>query len=134
MKVRDAQSCISFWLILSTIGDRVHWFRAEAEKARWQEEWEIRQADYLRCIRYFGKMAEIWKCLVKDSIADTSLVQLGKNAYARKKSHMYRSMKEHAVKLLTAEGYGHLLDDSKPFYKHMEDVRALPENILSYEV
>ncbi len=43
-------------------------------------------------------------------------------------------MKEHAVNLLAAEGYGHLLDDSKPFYKHMQDVRALPENILSYEV
>ncbi len=51
-------------------------------------------------------------------------------------THTQRSMKEHAVDLLTAEGYGHLLDDSKPFYKHMEDVRALPENILFklYEV
>ena len=71
---------------------------------------------------------------MKDSIADTSLVQLGKNAYARKKSQMYRTMKEHAVDLLTAEGYGHLLDDSKPFYKHMEEARALPENLLLHEV
>ncbi len=63
-----------------TIGDCVHWFRAEAEKLRWQEEWEIRQADYIRCIRFFRMMAEIWKCLVKDSIADISLVQHGKNA------------------------------------------------------
>jgi len=31
-------------------GDHVQWFRAEAEMERWREEWEIKQADFLRCI------------------------------------------------------------------------------------
>lgn len=59
-------------------------------------------------------------------------VQLGMNAYARKQAQMYTDMHDYAVKLLIDEGYGHLLDDKKPFYKHLDDVRGLPENVLSY--
>ena len=113
-------------------GDRVQWFRAEAEKDRWLEEWEMRQADYLRCIRYFGSMSEIWRGLVVDT-AKSDSVQLGKNAYARKKGHMYADMKKHAIDLLVNQGYGHLWNDNRPLYEHLEEVRALPENIISYE-
>lgn len=78
-------------------------------------------------------MAEIWKGLVRKSASDADIVQLGKNAYARKKSQMYSTMQAHAVDILVEEGYGYLLDDSQPFYKHIEAVRALPENIVAYE-
>ncbi|KJA14195.1 hypothetical protein HYPSUDRAFT_150698 [Hypholoma sublateritium FD-334 SS-4] len=113
-------------------GDRVQWFRAEAEKERWQEEWEMRQADYLRCVRYFKKMGQVWMSLVTDVLRDDS-VQLGMNAYARKQARMYTDMNEYAVKLLIGEGYGHLLDGEKPLYRHLDEVRALPENVLSYK-
>ena len=101
---------------------------------QWLEEWEIRQADYLRCIRQFQAMAsKVWQELVIICSNDNT-VQLGKNAYAHKKAQMYTDMANHAIKLLTAEGYGHLLDDKKAFYEHIEAVRLLPENILSYTV
>lgn len=136
MKVRficSAASLIAECDFSLASGDRVQWFRAEAEMRRWLEEWEIRQADYLRCIRYFQTMAQIWQGLVT-ICSDDNLVQLGKNAYARKKAQMYTDMANHAIELLTTEGYGHLLDDKKAFYEHIEAVRSLPENILSYRV
>ncbi len=87
-----------FWLITLLIqGDRVQWFRAEAEKDRWLEEQEIRQADYLRCIRFFRKWSEIWKGLVVDAAKGDS-IQLGKNAYARKKGHMFADSTSLSVK------------------------------------
>ena len=100
---------------------------------RWLEEWEIRQADYLRCIRFFQTIAKVWQELVI-ICSDGNTVQLGKNAYARKKAQMFTDMANHAIKLLTTEGYGHLLDDKKAFYEHIEAVRLLLENILSYTV
>ncbi|KAF9547927.1 hypothetical protein CPC08DRAFT_729608 [Agrocybe pediades] len=39
-------------------GDRVQWFRAEAEMKRWQEQWEIKQAELLRCIRTFSSTSK----------------------------------------------------------------------------
>ena len=114
-------------------GDRVQWFRAEAEMQRWQEEWKMRQADYMRCIRFFRAMGEIWMSLVTDGSND-DLVCLGKNAYARKQARMYADMDDYAVKLLSDQGYGYLLDDKKPLYQHLDEVRALPENVLWYQL
>lgn len=76
-------------------------------------------------------MAQIWQGLV-DICPNNNAAQLGKNAYACKKAQMYTDMANHAIELLTAEGYGHLLDDKKAFYEHIEAVRLLPENVLSY--
>ncbi len=38
-------------------GDRVSFFRAEAERDRWLEQWEIKIAEFLRCIRSFDQYA-----------------------------------------------------------------------------
>ncbi len=98
---------------------------------RWQEEWEMRQADYTRCIRFFRAMGELWMTRVTDGSND-DLVRLGKNACARKQVQLYTDMGEYAVKLLSDQGYGYLLDNKKPLYQHLDDVRALPENVLPY--
>ncbi len=60
-------------------------------------------------------------------------VQLGKNVYARKKGHMFADMQKHAIDLPVEQGYGHLWNDKRPLYEHLDEVRALPENIISYE-
>lgn len=78
-------------------------------------------------------MAEIWAQLATPSANDSSIIELGKNAYACKKSEMYRNMQSHAVNILVEEGYSYLLDETKPFYQHLEVIRALPENIMEYE-
>ena len=79
-------------------------------------------------------MANVWAQLVVHSADKANIVQLGKNAYARKKSEMYSNMKSHAINLLVEEGYGYLLDDSQPLYKNLDAIRALPENIMDYKV
>ncbi len=122
--------CLTYFVVS---GDRVQWFRAEAEMHRWQEEWEMGQADYMRCIRFFRAKGDIWTSLVADG-ADDDLVRLGKNASARKEARMYADMADYAVKLLSDQGYSYLLDDKKPLYQHLDEVRALPENVLSYQL
>jgi protein subunit release factor A len=67
-------------------GDRVQWFRAEAEMNRWREEYEVRLADLLRCIRYFKRMEEVWL-----ELAATS-AKHGHAIYARTVANMYQRM------------------------------------------
>lgn len=110
----------------------MQWFRTEAETLRWKEELEIRQADYLRCIRYFDTMSHIWMGVQVD--CTSSSIDLGKRAYARKKSQMYKEMASYARNLLISEGYGHLLQDGKALYEHMDEFRNRPENTMAYMV
>lgn len=77
-------------------------------------------------------MAQIWKGRVVNN-ATGDIVRRGLNAYACKKAQMYADMEKHAVDLLVAEGYGHLLKGNRPLYEHLEEVRALPENVLPHE-
>jgi hypothetical protein len=44
---------------IRSVGDRVQWFRGEAEMQRWLEELEIKLADFLRCIRSFRRMSQV---------------------------------------------------------------------------
>lgn len=84
-------------------GDRVQWFRAEAEMQRWLEEWELLQAEFLRCIRSFKKSQGIWKQLA------TSNTNPGYAAYAFKTAAMFAKMEVTARNTFITSGYGHLL-------------------------
>ncbi|KAJ7924289.1 hypothetical protein B0H13DRAFT_2315685 [Mycena leptocephala] len=86
-------------------GDRVQWFRAEAEMQRWQEQKEQKLAELLRTNRSFLKMEATWAILALDSAQKS----LGHSAYARQKAAMYRKRAERAQALITAVGYGDLL-------------------------
>jgi hypothetical protein len=70
---------------------------------RWQEELEIKQADFIRSINFFRKMSDVWSQL---GITGSS----GKDAYAKKKSAMYKEMESAARELFTKAGYIHLLN------------------------
>ncbi|CAA7262271.1 unnamed protein product [Cyclocybe aegerita] len=92
-------------------GDQVQFFWAEAEVQRWREELEIKQADFLRCIRAFATMSSVWLKLSSTSSS------AGAAAYARKKSAMYKTMECDARTLFAAAGFGHLvesLDNASP--------------------
>ncbi|TFK32655.1 hypothetical protein BDQ12DRAFT_728501 [Crucibulum laeve] len=67
-------------------GDCVQWFCAEAEMQRWLEEWEIKQADFMRCIQSFSKMHEVWTELAARNSND------GHITYAKWKAVMYATM------------------------------------------
>jgi hypothetical protein len=80
-------------------GDCVQWFRAEAEMQRWQEEWERKQAEFMRCIRSFGKMSDVWAELSKSSPSN------GHASYAQKKSAMFARMRRVAQAKFDSAGY-----------------------------
>ncbi|KAF8955769.1 hypothetical protein BDZ97DRAFT_1709000 [Flammula alnicola] len=108
-------------------GDRVQWFRAEAEMERWQEEWEKTQADFLRCIRFFGKMHDVWMQLAGSSSNG------GSKAYALKKSAMFKTMERNARDHLNRAGYSHLvLKDSQILADLIQEERSKPENSIPY--
>jgi len=100
----SADSIALNWEKFILLGDRVQWFRAEAEMERWREEWEIKQADFLRCIRSFAKMSSVWQVIASNT------VEAGKCAYAKHKSAVFKEMEKHARTLFNDAGYGHLID------------------------
>jgi hypothetical protein len=111
-------------------GDRVQWFRAEAEMERWREEWEIKQADFLRCIRSFNKMSCVWDEMARNS------TKVGKCAYAKHKSALFKEMEQHARKLFNDAGYGHLIkslldnDEGKILADYVILERSHPQYII----
>ena len=86
----------------------MQWFRAEAEMEQWREEWEAKQADFLRCIRTFGKMADVWRTL--SACEPEHLSDRGRIAYAKQKSAMFQEMACHAKYTFRSAGYGELID------------------------
>ncbi|KAF9030929.1 hypothetical protein BJ165DRAFT_1358497 [Panaeolus papilionaceus] len=67
-------------------GDRVHWFRAEAEMERWREQWELKLAEFIRCIAHFQRMADAWSNLALRSASEAHRV------YARKRGAQFQRM------------------------------------------
>jgi hypothetical protein len=82
-------------------GDRVQWFRSEAEVYRWLEEYELKHAEFERTIRTFGFWAREW------SEVASSARQEGKHgveAFARHQSAIYRTLQTGAKELYTKCG------------------------------
>ncbi|KAJ7798689.1 hypothetical protein B0H14DRAFT_3092881 [Mycena olivaceomarginata] len=90
----------------SNEGDRVQWFRAEAEMQRWQEQKEQKLAELLRTNRSFLKMEATWTALASDSAT------AGHRAYARQKAATYRTRAQQAQNFVTRAGYGESLTES----------------------
>ncbi|KAJ6555359.1 hypothetical protein DFH09DRAFT_1084917 [Mycena vulgaris] len=87
----------------SSEGDRVQWFRAEAEMQRWQEQGEQKLAELLRTNRSFLKMQQTWTALASCNELP------GHQAYAKQKAAMYQRRAAAAQKLIGVLGYGDLL-------------------------
>ncbi|KAJ7857939.1 hypothetical protein B0H14DRAFT_3135672 [Mycena olivaceomarginata] len=111
-------------------GDRVQWFRAEAEMQRWQEQKEQKLVELLRTIRSFLKMQQVWT-----QLADAhSSSQPGHTAYARQKAAMYHVRAEEAKKLLRVGGYGFLLEPAANVIEYIEKERAKESEYLLYRL
>jgi len=108
-------------------GDRVQWFRAEAEMQRWQEQLEAKQADFLRCIQFYKKMSEVWAQLATSS--DTA----GRAAYTRRTSAMYDAMAQSAKALFISAGYqDRILAEDRTLADFIEDDQQHPDNEIPY--
>ncbi|KAJ6616904.1 hypothetical protein B0H10DRAFT_1914835 [Mycena sp. CBHHK59/15] len=120
---RLSQSEMEEW---SNEGDRVQWFRAEAEMQRWQEQKEQKLVELLRTIRSFVKMQSIWS-----QLGDSHANQPGHAAYARQKAWMYERRAEDARKLIRLGGYQALLSPKANVIEFIEGERMKEEQYLS---
>jgi hypothetical protein len=68
---------------------------------RWQEQVEQKLAEFLRCIRSFGRMKDVWTKLSLSQRPDLP----GHVAYARRTADMYARLQEDAEKRLDGAGY-----------------------------
>ncbi|THU92548.1 hypothetical protein K435DRAFT_800385 [Dendrothele bispora CBS 962.96] len=73
-----------------TEGDRVQWFRAEAEMYRWMEQFEIKHAEFARVISHFRTMSSTWNSLAESHESP------GHTAYAKRHAMMYKDLTEDA--------------------------------------
>ncbi|KAJ3764993.1 hypothetical protein FB446DRAFT_834750 [Lentinula raphanica] len=71
--------------------DSVQWFRAEADMERWQEQLEIKHAEFLRLIASFTKHRDAWDILVNDYSPTP-----GHRAYAQEHRDMFDSLRADA--------------------------------------
>ncbi|TFK27633.1 hypothetical protein FA15DRAFT_635565 [Coprinopsis marcescibilis] len=97
-KLTDEQ--VEAWM---SEGDRVQWFRAEAEMLRWQEEWELKLIEFVRTICYLHKMSDIWSTLGKSTPN-----QPGKSAYARKMASQLLDQARRTEKIFEQAGFSAL--------------------------
>ncbi|KAJ3963612.1 hypothetical protein EV361DRAFT_956809 [Lentinula raphanica] len=67
-------------------GDRIQWFRAEAEMYRWMEQFESKHAEFERDIEYFRTMAKAWSFLAKKNLA------AGYHAYTKRHAAMFTDL------------------------------------------
>jgi hypothetical protein len=75
-------------------GDRVQWFRSEAEVLRWLEQVELKHFEFIRLIRSFRYTSSVWRAA---AAADEKKTSVGYRAYALKQAAIYRSLERNAI-------------------------------------
>ena len=103
-------------------GERVQFFRLEAEKDRFMEKVEKVQSDMLRCIKSWSVTRDAWK---QRASHFTSESLHGKASFALQQADMHQEMIERMKLKMYSTGYGHLLylKEGEAFWKHVQAVR-----------
>ncbi|KAJ3777023.1 hypothetical protein FB446DRAFT_784650 [Lentinula raphanica] len=99
--------------------DSVQWFRAEADMERWQEQLEIKHAEFLRLIASFKKHCDAWELLATQY---SSCLTPGHTAYAKEHRDMFDSLRVDAE-----EKYRHC---AIPFLRNRESAQSLGDRII----
>jgi hypothetical protein len=107
-------------ILMSRIGERVRWFRLEAEVRRWREQHERKQFEFLCLILALERERDSWTACA------TTHPKPGYAAYAHRHAAMYTEMIARTKQRLKAAGYEDLLSlpADEPIYKHFERARA----------
>ncbi|KAJ3765858.1 hypothetical protein FB446DRAFT_654653, partial [Lentinula raphanica] len=99
--------------------DSVQWFRAEADMERWQEQLEIKHAEFLRLIASFKKHRDAWELLATQY---SSRLTPGHTAYAKEHQDMFDSLRVNAE-----EKYRHC---AIPFLRSRAPDQSLGDRII----
>ncbi|KAJ6521770.1 hypothetical protein DFH09DRAFT_1330882 [Mycena vulgaris] len=89
-------------------GDRVQWARAEAEMDRFQEQLEIKIAEFLRCIASFDFNAQVWTKMSANE-------QPGFQEQAKETAYMWMTLGDQCRKHLKMAGYQFALEPGFDF-------------------
>ncbi|KAJ6563399.1 hypothetical protein DFH09DRAFT_920273 [Mycena vulgaris] len=89
-------------------GDRVQWARAEAEMDRFQEQLEIKIAEFLRCIAFFDFNAQVWTKMSANE-------QPGFQEQAKETAYMWMTLGDQCRKHLKMAGYQFALEPGFDF-------------------
>ncbi|KAJ6516968.1 hypothetical protein DFH09DRAFT_1099236 [Mycena vulgaris] len=89
-------------------GDRVQWARAEAEMDRFQEQLEIKIAEFLRCIAFFDFNAQVWTKMSANE-------QPGSQEQAKETAYMWMTLGDQCRKHLKMAGYQFALEPGFDF-------------------
>ncbi|KAJ7726865.1 hypothetical protein B0H14DRAFT_2410353 [Mycena olivaceomarginata] len=82
-------------MLTSVLGDRVQWFRAEAEMYHWLEAYERKHAELFRIIARFRHDSEVWMGRAdRDEMENGGLT--GAGAFARMQAAMYQRLQHNA--------------------------------------
>ncbi|KAK6984041.1 hypothetical protein R3P38DRAFT_3456387 [Favolaschia claudopus] len=111
-------------------GDRVQWFRAEADMQRWQEQIEQKLAELLRTRRSFLKMESVWLELAPLQPLDRP----GAAAYACQKAAMYQRRASEAYTKLKELGYESLLRRDANLLEFVEQERKKQADFIRSSV
>ncbi|KAF8189627.1 hypothetical protein K438DRAFT_2019047 [Mycena galopus ATCC 62051] len=109
----------------SAEGDRVQWFRAEADMVRWQEFVEQKLAEFRTTIRSFKAYKLAWSEM---AVRHSDQGKIGHVAYAKKKAQMWAAREEQArLTLRKYPRYAFLEEDDAellPFVEAERDAHA----------
>ncbi|KAJ7457683.1 hypothetical protein FB451DRAFT_1183008, partial [Mycena latifolia] len=103
-------------------GDRVQWFRAEAEMQRWQEEAEAKLAELRTTVRSFAAYKAAWEKMA--DLQESS--NIGHIAYAKQKAWMFgerERLGRDALRKLAR--YASLAEDDADLVEFVEAQRAI---------
>jgi hypothetical protein len=105
-------------------GDRVQWFRAEANMERWREEVEAKLAELRTTSRSFAMYKKaVWTRLADEQLARDP-TKLGRIAYAKQKANMFGTREQSARDALRSyPEYAGLADDDADLVKLVLDTR-----------
>jgi hypothetical protein len=102
-------------------GDRVQFFRAQAEMERWQEQFEIKHAEFMRCIKTFQSLKDIWNTL---AINGSRGPEIGSTAFARRQSAMFAQMENECREHYKAIG--------EPFFVNLPPDITLAQRVSEF--
>ncbi|KAJ7106449.1 hypothetical protein C8R43DRAFT_906223 [Mycena crocata] len=86
-----------WWILIPDEGDRVQWFRAEAEMYRWLELYERKHAELWRVITRFERDGVVWAGRADRTQSENGGAMDGTVTYARMQAAMYRRLQHNAV-------------------------------------
>ncbi|KAJ7731905.1 hypothetical protein DFH07DRAFT_781074 [Mycena maculata] len=113
----------------SAEGDRVQWFRAEADMIRWQEQIEQKLAELRTTIRSFAAYKDAWTKMA--SIEEQAGNWIGYVAYAKQKADMWALREGHARGALkTYPEYACLEADDADLHAFIVSERAVHAKTL----